>query len=49
MHFKAWILVQSQAKMKQWNKKEIEVAGGAKVLAQVPLIVSASCSTEMRL
>ena len=26
--------------MKLWNMKEIEVADGAKVLAQVPLIVS---------
>jgi hypothetical protein len=25
--------------MKLWDKKEIEVAGGAKMLAQVPLIV----------
>ena len=35
--------------MKPWDKKEIEVAGGAKVLAQMPVVVSASCSTEMRL
>ena len=33
--------------MKQWDKKEIEVAGGAKVLAQMPLIVSASRSTDV--
>ena len=26
--------------MKLWDKKEIEVADGAKVLAQVPLVVS---------
>ena len=26
--------------MKQWNKKEIEVAGGAKALAQMPIVVS---------
>ena len=26
--------------MKLWDKKEIEVAGGANVLAQVPIIVS---------
>ena len=26
--------------MKLWDKKEIEVAGGAKVLAQVPVVVS---------
>ena len=26
--------------MKLWNKKEIEVADGAKVLAQVPIVVS---------
>ena len=26
--------------MKLWDKKEIEVAGGAKVLAQVPIVVS---------
>ena len=33
--------------MKPWDKKEIEVAGGAKVLAQMPLIVSASRSTDV--
>ena len=33
--------------MKLWDKKEIEVAGGAKVLAQMPLIVSASRSTDV--
>ena len=33
--------------MKPWNKKEIEVADGAKVLAQMPLIVSASRSTDV--
>lgn len=26
--------------MKLWDKKEIEVAGGAKVLAQMPIVVS---------
>jgi hypothetical protein len=26
--------------MKLWDKKEIEVAGSAKVLAQVPIVVS---------
>ena len=26
--------------MKQWNKKEIEVAGGTKVFAQMPIVVS---------
>ena len=26
--------------MELWDKKEIEVAGGAKVLAQVPVVVS---------
>ena len=26
--------------MKLWDKKEIEVADGAKVLAQVPVVVS---------
>jgi hypothetical protein len=25
--------------MKQWEKQEIEIAGGAKVMAQVPLII----------
>ena len=33
--------------MKQWGKREIEIAGGAKVMAQTPLIVSASRSTDM--
>jgi hypothetical protein len=33
--------------MKQWDKQEIEIAGGAKVMAQMPLIVSASRSTDM--
>ena len=33
--------------MKLWDKKEIEVADGAKVLAQMPLIVSASRSTDV--
>lgn len=26
--------------MKLWDKKEIEIAGGAKVLAQMPIVVS---------
>ena len=26
--------------MKLWDKKEIEVAGGGKVLAQMPIVVS---------
>ena len=26
--------------MKLWDKKDIEVAGGAKVLAQMPIVVS---------
>ena len=33
--------------MKLWDKKEIEVAGGAKVLAQMPIVVSASRSTDV--
>ena len=33
--------------MKQWDKQEIEIAGGAKVLAQTPIIVSASRSTDV--
>ena len=33
--------------MKQWDKQEIEIAGGAKVPAQMPLIVSASRSTDV--
>lgn len=33
--------------MKLREKREIEIAGGAKVMAQVPLIVSASCSTDV--
>ena len=33
--------------MKQWDKQEIEIAGGAKVMAQMPLIVSASRSTDV--
>ena len=33
--------------MKMWDKKDIEVADGAKVLAQMPLIVSASRSTDV--
>jgi hypothetical protein len=35
------------AKMKPWDKQEIEIAGGAKVLAQTPVIVSASRSTDV--
>jgi hypothetical protein len=26
--------------MRQWDKQEIEIAGGAKVMAQVPIVVS---------
>ena len=33
--------------MKSWDKKEIEIMGGAKVMAQMPLIVSASRSTDV--
>ena len=33
--------------MKPWVKQEIEIAGGAKVMAQMPLIVSVSCSTDV--
>ena len=33
--------------MKPWAKQEIEIAGGAKVMAQMPLIVSASRSTDV--
>jgi hypothetical protein len=33
--------------MKPWEKQEIEIAGGAKVMAQVPLIVSASRSPPL--
>ena len=33
--------------MKPWVKEEIEIVGGAKVMAQVPLIVSASRSTDV--
>lgn len=33
--------------MKPWDKQEIEIAGGAKVMAQMPLIVSASRSTDV--
>ena len=33
--------------MRQWDKQEIEIAGGAKVMAQMPLIVSASRSTDV--
>ena len=33
--------------MKPWDKQEIEIAGGAKVMAQVPVIVSASRSTDV--
>jgi len=43
------VKVKMAAWMKLWDKKEIEVAGGGKVLAQMPVVVSASCSTEMRL
>lgn len=33
--------------MKPWDKQEIEIVGGAKVPAQMPLIVSASRSTDV--
>ena len=33
--------------MKPWDKQEIEIAGGAKVMAQMSLIVSASRSTDV--
>ena len=33
--------------MKPWDKQEIEIVGGAKVTAQMPLIVSASRSTDV--
>ena len=33
--------------MKPWDKQEIVIAGGAKVMAQMPLIVSASRSTDV--
>ena len=33
--------------MKQWDKQEIEIVGGAKVMAQMPFIVSASRSTDV--
>lgn len=33
--------------MKPWDKQEIEISGGAKVVAQAPLIVSASRSTDV--
>ena len=33
--------------MRQWEKQEIEIAGGAKVMAQMPFIVSASRSTDV--
>jgi hypothetical protein len=33
--------------MKPWDKQEIKIAGGAKVMAQMPLIVSASRSTDV--
>ena len=33
--------------MKPWVKQEIEIEGGAKVMAQMPLIVSASRSTDV--
>ena len=33
--------------MKQWDKQEIEIAGGAKASAQMPIIVSASRSTDV--
>ena len=33
--------------MKPWGKQEIEIALGAKVMAQMPLIVSASRSTDV--
>ena len=36
-----------KARMAAKEKKEIEIAGGAKVLAQTPIIVSASRSTDV--
>ena len=33
--------------MISWKKEEIEIAGGAKALAQMPVIVSASRSTDI--
>ena len=33
--------------MTSWRKEEIEIAGGTKVLAQMPVIVSASRSTDI--
>ena len=33
--------------MKPWDKQEIKIEGGAKVMAQMPLIVSASRSTDV--
>ena len=33
--------------MTSWKKEEIEIAGGTKVLAQMPVIVSASRSTDI--
>jgi len=34
--------------MKAWTKEEIEIDDGTKVLAQMPVIVSASRSTDMK-
>ena len=33
--------------MKQWDKQEIEIVGGTRVPTQMPLIVSASRSTDV--
>ena len=33
--------------MTSWRKEEIEIADGTKVLAQMPVIVSASRSTDI--
>ena len=33
--------------MISWKKEKIEIAGGAKALAQMPVIVSASRSTDI--
>ena len=36
-----------RSKMTSWRKEAIEIVGGAKVLAQMPVIVSASRSTDI--
>ena len=47
LYLQGWNFGIILAKMKPWDKQEIEIAGGAKVMAQVPLIVSASRSTDV--